>query len=272
MTYQEEGQVRQRRLLTKQAIALAMQGRWREAVVANQAILESFPADVESNNRLGRAYMELGVYSSAREAYGKTLEFDPYNTIAERNLRRLSHLREAVVNSEEDTEKVDPRQFIEETGKAGVVALHRLAPPETLARMVAGDRVYLKIEGASLAAENGRGEYLGLVEARHGQRLAKLTEGGNEYTASIVSSTEERVTVIIREAYQHPTQMGLLSFPTKGLESIRSYASDRMIRRELEYEYEMGDESGYTIISGDGEVLLEELSEAEDKDEDADEE
>jgi len=272
MTYQEEGQVRQRRLLTNQAIALAMQGRWREAAVANQAILESFPADVEARNRLGRAYVELGAYSSAREAYGKTLEFDPYNTIAERNLRRLSHLGEAVVNSEEDTEKVEPQQFIEETGKSGVVALHRLAPPEMLARMVAGDRVYLKIEGSSLAAQNGRGEYLGLVEPRHGQRLAKLMGGGNKYTANIVSSTEERVAVIIREVYQHPTQMGLLSFPTKGFESVRLYASDRMIRRELEYEDEMGDEPGYTIISDDGEVLSEELPGAEDKDEDTDEE
>jgi len=272
MTYQEEGQVRQRRLLTKQAIALAMQGRWREAVAANKAIVDIFPADAEAYNRLGRAYMEMGIYSSAREAYSRTLELDPYNTIAEKNLRRLSHLNETAAGSADEAEKVEPQHFIEETGKAGVVELHRLAPAETLAKMVAGDRAYLKPEGANLVAENGWGEYLGLVEPRHGQRLVKLMEGGNKYTANVVSAAEDRVTVIIRETYQHPAQAGLLSFPTRGFESMRSYASDRMIRRELEYEEEMGDEPGYTIISDDGEVLLEGLPGADDKDDDSDEE
>ena len=65
MTYQEEGQARLRRLRTKQAITLAMQGQWREAIAINKDIVEGFPNDIEAYNRLGRAYMELGEYSLA---------------------------------------------------------------------------------------------------------------------------------------------------------------------------------------------------------------
>ncbi|GAG89974.1 unnamed protein product, partial [marine sediment metagenome] len=36
--------------------------------------------------------------------------------------------------SEEGFHKVEPQQFIEEVGKAGVVSLCRLAPPAILAR------------------------------------------------------------------------------------------------------------------------------------------
>jgi len=54
-----------------------MQGRWKEAIAANKSLIESFPNDVDAYNRLGRAYMELGEYSRAREAYGRTLELDP---------------------------------------------------------------------------------------------------------------------------------------------------------------------------------------------------
>jgi len=260
MTYQEEEQVRLRRQGSKQAIALAMQGRWREAVEVNKSLIESFPGDVDAYNRLGRAYMELGEYSQAREAYQRAIELAPYNTIAEKNLRRLSHLVEAPVSSEGDSHRVEPQHFIEEIGKARVVGLYHLAPPEILARMVAGDRVYLKIDGSSLVVENGRGEYLGQVIPKHGQRLIKLMEGGNKYTAAILSSTEDKVSVIIKEVYQHPSQIGRPSFPPKGVEGVRPYISDRIIRRELEYEEALPEEPGYTIIGGEEGTLLPEES------------
>jgi tetratricopeptide (TPR) repeat protein len=242
MAYQEEEQVRLRRQRSKQAIALAMQGRWREAVAANQEIIVSFPNDVDAYNRLGRAYIELGEYSPAKEAYSRAIELDPYNIIAQKNLHRLSYLGEAVVGSEAESDRAEPQHFIEETGKAGVVNLYRLAPREILARMVAGDKVYLKVDDSTLAVENGRGEYLGQVEPKHSQRLIKLMGGGNQYSAAIVSSGEDRVLVIIREIYQDPSQAGLLSFPPRGGESLRPYLSDKMLRRELEYIETLADE------------------------------
>jgi len=255
MEYQrEDGQTRLRRQRSKQAITLAMEGRWREAIEANKEIIESFPDDVEAHNRLGRAYMELGEYDQSREAYSRSLELDPYNNIAKKNLRRLSYLSETAVSAEGDSDKVDPQQFIEEVGKAGVVSLHNLAPPEIRVKMVAGDRVYLKVDGATLTVENGRGEELGQVDSQHGRRLVKLMEGGNEYTAAVVSSTESAMSIIIREIYQHPSQVGKPSFPTKSMEGIRPYVSERLFRRGMEYEEEGVEESGYTIISDSGEV------------------
>lgn len=248
MAYQEEEQARLRRQRSKQAIALAMQGRWREAVAANQEIIASFPHDVDAYNRLGRAYIELGDYPQAKEAYERAIEIDPYNAIAQKNLRRLPYLGEA--GSEADSDRAEPQYFIEETGKAGVVSLYRLAPPGVLAKMAAGNKVYLKAGGSGLAVENARGEYLGQVEPRHAQRLAKLMEGGNQYAAAIVSAAEDRVLVIIREAYQDPSMAGQLSFPPKSGESLRPYLSDKMLRRELENIETQSEDSAETD-SGD---------------------
>jgi len=250
MAYQEEEQVRLRRQRSKQAIALAMQGRWREAVAANEDIIASFSGDVDAYNRLGRAHIELGEYALAKEAYAKAIELDPYNIIAQKNLQRLSYLGEGA-GEEDDSDRVEPQHFIEETGKTGVVALYRLAPLAVLAKMGAGDKVYLKADGAGLNVENGRGEYVGQAEPKHGQRLIKLMEGGNRYSAAIVSINEERVTVIIREIYQDPSQAGQLSFPPKGMEGLRPYLSDKMLRRELEHIETMADESADTDNSGD---------------------
>lgn len=242
MAYQEEEQVRLRRQRSKHAIALAMQGRWREAVAANEDIIASFPGDVDAYNRLGRAHIELGEYALAKEAYARTIELDPYNIIAQKNLQRLSYLGEGA-GEEDESDRVEPQHFIEETGKTGVVALHRLAPLAVLAKMGAGDKVYLKVDGPGLNVENGRGENVGQVEPKNGQRLIKLMGGGNRYSAAIVSVSEERVMVIIREIYQDPSQTGQLSFPPKGTDSLRPYLSDKMLRRELEHIETMADES-----------------------------
>jgi len=261
MSYQEEKQVRLRRQGSKQAIALAMQGRWREAVAVNESLLENFPHDVDAYNRLGKAYVELGEYTRARETYSRAIEIDHYNVIARRNLRRLSHLEEAAVDLEGGSHKAEPQHFIEEVGKAGVVELYCLAPPEVLVRITAGDIVYLKIDGSGLVVENGRKECLGQVPPKYGQRLIKLMGGGNKYTAAVLSSTGDSMSVIIREVYQDPSQAGQLSFPGRRVEGFQPYVTDRIFRRELEDEEELAEMPGYTVIEGKEEKLSEELPE-----------
>jgi len=262
MTREDEKQTRYKQQRSKEAIDKAMQARWQEAVDVNKEILESFPEDVDTYNRLGRAYMELGSYKQAREAYSRSVKLDPYNAIAARNMRRLNDIKEGA-QAEVEKDKVEPQQFIEEIGKAGVVALAELAPKEKRASTVAGDKAVLKMEGATLVAENGRGEYLGKVEPKHALRLIRLMAGGNKYSAVVVKSTAGSMTVMVREAYQHPDQAGKLSFPPRGMEEFRPYVGDKLIKLESEEEEE--DESGYTIIGGDEiEVLPEEAEEAED--------
>jgi len=267
MTRDDERLLRLKQQRSKEAIDLAMQARWQEAVDINKEIVESFPEDVDAYNRLGRAYMELGQYTQAREAYSRTVQLDPYNAIANRNLRRLSDLGESD-SAEVETDKVAPHDFIEEKGKAGMVTLYELAPKENRARMVAGDKVYLKVDGSVLAVENSRGNYMGKVESKYTQRLIRLILGGNQYTASVVKSTIDLMTVIVRETYQHPSQAGKLSFPPKGTEEFRSYVSDKLLKVDEDEE----EASGYTIIGGDEIEVLPEESEGVDDDTNSDDE
>lgn len=242
MASQEE-LVRMRRREIKKAIDLAMEGKWREAVEANKNLIANFRGDAYAFNRLGRAYLKLGEYREARGAYRKALEIDPYNLIAKKYVTRLSRITEAAVAlgelpREDASHRVEPDTFIEETGKAGVVNLYRLASSQVLAAMVAGDKVELRAEGQNLIVGSGRGEYVGLVEPKHAQRLARLIYGGNRYRASLVSLSEDSVTIIIREEYQDASQLGMLSFLPKGLERVRSCVGERL-RREFEWQ---GDE------------------------------
>lgn len=266
MSDSDEKLIKSKQQRSKEAIDLAMQARWQEAVGLNQEIVRNYPDDVDAYNRLGRAYLELGQYQNARTAYENAARLDPYNSIANRNIRRLSDIKETE-GIDVDTDKVEPQKFIEEIGKAGVVTLDELAPKEERARVVAGDRVHLKPEGSILTVADSRGTYIGRVEPKQSQRLVRLMLGGNQYSATVVRSIADMVTVMVRETYQDPSQTGKLSFPPKGMDEFRTYASDKLIKVDDE---EQG-ESGYTIIGGDEiEVLPEEAEGIDDSENDED--
>lgn len=258
MPNREEDKARLRRKASQEAIALAMQSRWEEAVAVNQSIIDLFPTDVDAYNRLGRAYTELGDFVRAKEAYSRALELDPKNSIAQKNYQRLCLLPDLPVRVEEKRREVAPGLFIGEMGKVGVVNLQDLAPKEVLAKMTAGNQVRLSVRGQQLVVENDEGEYLGLVEPPHGFRLAKLIEGGNRYTAAIVSVSDNNAKVIIREVYQDPSQIGRLSFPVKAVEGFQPHVKDTLLRQEA-VEEEALEEAEYTELE-EGELVPEGFS------------
>ena len=258
MPDREEDKARLRRKASQEAISLAMQSRWQEAVAVNKSIIELFPTDIDAYNRLGRAFMELGEFAKAKEAYSRGLELDPNNAIAQKNLQRLSLLPASKVKVKEERREVAPDLFIGEMGKAGVVNLQNMAPGEVLARMAAGNQVYLKVRGQQLIVENEQGEYLGLVGPPHGFRLARLIEGGNKYTAAIVSVDNKTARVIIREVFQHPSQVGRPSFPVKAVEGFQPHVKDTLLRHEAVEEEAL--EEGEEIELEEGELIPEGFS------------
>jgi tetratricopeptide (TPR) repeat protein len=279
---QEEEKARLRRRLSKEAVDLALQGRWEEAEALNRDIIEQFPSDVEAYNRLGRALTELGDFDGAKEAYLKALELAPENAIAKKNFARLTSLSESMATlkssphktsaSKAQARRVASDLFITEIGKAGVVSLHDLASVEVLAKMGFGDQVHLKTKKQRLIVTSESGEYLGEVEPRQGLRLIKLTRGGNRYDAAILNVEEDKVQVIIKETYQHPSQVGHPSFPVKATEHLRTRVKESLLRRGiitdesesipeseyLEEEEELEPEEeplpeGFTVVGEDGE-------------------
>lgn len=236
--HQEDKETRLRRRLSGKAVDLAVQGRWEEAEAVNRNIIEKFPSDVEAYNRLGRALTELGDFAQAKQAYLKALALAPSNSIARKNLARLTSLPEGGKHRKASwfrvqARKVAPEFFTTEMGKGGVVNLCNLASGEVLVKMGLGDEVQLSVKEQHLIVESAYGEYLGEVEPKHALRLIKLIKGGNRYAAAILSYGENEVQVVIREVYQHPSHVGRPSFPVQATERLRSYIKESLLRRKF---------------------------------------
>ncbi len=243
MTLSSDDRARLRKQRTDQAIQFAIQNRWEDAAAANRQLLAVFPNDTEAWNRLGKSLGELGRYDEARAAYGKTIEVDPVNQIARKNLKRLEGMGPGT-GAPVITQAVAPSLFIEETGKSGQSALQG-TDGTVLRTMTPGDKVVLATIGGTLAVETARGERLGAIDPKLGLRLVRLMEGGNQYEA-VLTSVEGGGRVLIKETYQHPSQLGRMSFAPPGPEGFRAHTRESMVRDDGDEDEDSptGDEAG----------------------------
>ena len=258
MILDSESKARKKRDKAKEAIALALSSRWQEAVDLNREIIEEFPRDVEAHNRLGKALSELGHYREAKAAFGRTLEIAPANSIARKNLRRLDQLSEDAPVPRQGS-KATLQLFIEERGKSGSISLTRLPPDGAHLHVAPGDAVQLRLAGKGLTVESTDGLYLGEVEPKQGQRLARLMEGGNNYEAAVTSVQEDSLVIMIRETYQHSSQHGIISFPYKQpMGGVYSYLGSPPLPAEIDLEDEEIELDRPPIIDWDeeGEVTI----------------
>ncbi|GAC1617100.1 MAG: tetratricopeptide repeat protein [Ktedonobacteraceae bacterium] len=245
-TQSAEEKARMKKQWTDLAIQQALSSQWEEAVATNKNILNIFPSEPDAYNRLGKAYSELGQYIEARQAYSQTLKYSPNNTIAKKNLDRLSLLQEEPVLTHAGSERIDPRLFIEETGKTGMTELINIAPTSVLAKVGVGDKVQLYVNGHTILVRNSVGEDIGQIEPRLANRLINFMEGGNRYAAAILAMEQGQVRLIIREEYQHPNMFGKVSFPSQGGgDTIRAYIKDSMLRYDRDDEDELGNDDEY---------------------------
>jgi hypothetical protein len=256
--FQSEDRLRQKRQKAERAVNLAMQNRWSEAVELNRELINDYPKDVDAHNRLGKALMELGRYQEARDAYAESLRVDPMNTIAQKNVARLTKLVEeqAAIAAEPVPTPVDPSLFIEETGKTAVTMLADVASPDVLARITAGDVASLEVHGSQVRAIGPGGELLGKLEPKIGQRVINLMKLGNQYTAAVTAVDDRSVRIIIREAHRDPSMGDRPSFPTTG-ESFRAYTRDTVIRYDVDEEDDEGLEDGEPEQEGMAETEME---------------
>ena len=200
---------------------LALSGSWAEAAEVNREITSENPEDVEAYNRLGKALKEIGAVQEAIEAFEKTLAIAPRNPIAVKNLDRL--VSQKTARSRQGRIRKSPRgqgtsgraTVTAEAGKSGLVPLINVTSLDALDDITAGDSLEMISDGRVVKAFTTDGTHIGQIEPRAGARISKLMDGGNTYEAFMKDfDAEGKVTLLIRETYQHPSQIGIISFPS----------------------------------------------------------
>jgi tetratricopeptide (TPR) repeat protein len=252
----EAERVKPRAVFVDEAVQLALESRWADALSVNRQILERYGPDEDTHNRLGKALSEQGDLKAALQSYEKTLELNPLNTIAQKNVRRLRMLIDASARVGGSTAAIDVDLFTEEPGRS---ALTVLTPPHggVGATVAAGDGVELERDGNALAARTARGVALGGVDTKISRRLLPLMASGNRYSAAVARVDDNRIEIMIRETYQAPENARKSSFPiARGTrrDEFRPYAKESLLAaREADVESADDDDDALDSSSSDGE-------------------
>jgi len=229
--------VKPRSQYVEDAIRLAMESNWDEAVEINQLILDNFGPEDQAYNRLGKALTELGRLEEARDQYEKSLKLNPFNTVAKKNRSKLEVLIQHKDDIKTGVTRVDLNLFVEEMGKTVITQLEAVDDPKVCDKVVAGDIAELSVTGDAITVTTLRGIKLGQLEAKMARRLIKFMQGGNRYQAGVTGCENGQIRVIVRETYQDPKFAGKPSFPMRQKREVafRPYAREALIQRDAEF-------------------------------------
>ncbi|HSS93225.1 MAG TPA: tetratricopeptide repeat protein [Candidatus Dormibacteraeota bacterium] len=248
------------------AVQLAIGGKWDDAVKLNKFIIDSFGADEETQNRLGKALSELGKLKEAKSSYEAALKLNPMNSIAKKNAARINTLLHQKEGLKVGGTRVDLNLFVEEMGKTIITTLESAAP-DICSKVAAGDVAELRAEGDGIVAETSRGLRLGLLEAKLARRLIKFMRGGNRYQAGVTSCEGSTVKLIVRETYQDPRFAGKPSFPMRRKREVefRPYTKESLLARSVEVFAGDEEEEDTLVAAPAGEDIEEGMHAVEDE-------
>ncbi len=239
---QQKSQEEMLAILSNKAIEAALVFNWTEAIELNKEIVKTTPENVDCLNRLARAYFEIGKYQQAKKIYQQVLELDPYNTIAQKNLKRASsfkkNLEDGEVKEHLQTQAISPASFLEEPGITKAVTLIKVAEPQKLSKLCSGIMVNLVAKNRGISITDQEGHYLGVLPDDTGHLLLRLIKGGNKYQAIIKSVKTNGLTILIREIFRSKKFRNQSSFLDST--SVSTYSSDNI---SLSYDDSSDDSS-----------------------------
>lgn len=217
--------------LESKAIEAALSCNWDEALEINKKIVKEDPNNIPCLNRLGRVLIELGKLTQAKKIYLRVLELDPYNPIAQKNLKKLQTIRKlkekpnGEILQSNDT-PFSASFFLEEAGVTKVVSLVKVAEPQKLSRLYAGGAVYLVTKNRGITITDSDNNYLGVLADDTAHLLLKLIRGGNRYSALIKSVRPNGLSILIRETFRSKKFKNQASFLDSS--SVHTYSSDNI--------------------------------------------
>ncbi len=189
--------------LYQQAIDAALDSKWEEALAINKQIIKLDPQNIDALNRQAKAYMELGKPNLAKKYYSEVLKIDPYNPIAQKNLKIIKSFK---ANGQPtipcNQSRLSPSLFLQEPGKTKIVNLLKVAEPQKLSHAFCGMKVEMTVKNRKITIVDANGNYLGVLPDDVNHHLIRLFKGGNKYELFVKSVRVNSLAIIIKEVFR----------------------------------------------------------------------
>ena len=182
--------------LAQKAILAALKGEWGEAVKYNKSALKDCPDDVQTLNRLAKAYCELGKVNKARLFCKKVIRIDPFDSIALRNLENWEKIK---ASKKTPSCRSCAADFIEEPGKTKMVSLLYLGDPHIISKLSTGEELVLSPHAHKVSVTTKDFKYIGKLPDDLSAKLRQYIKLGCSYRVIIKSADKRNVVIFIRK-------------------------------------------------------------------------
>lgn len=211
------------------AISAAISGNWKDAIRINTYLLKQNPRDIDSLNRLGRAYLETGLKTKSRLVYEKVLRLDKFNTIAAKNIDLIKSSR---LTRGDGLHTSPPPAFLEEPGITKTVSLIRLGDPKTVSAMHPGAEVTIACHGHAVNVMSSGNAYLGRLPDDLSSRMRSFLASGNKYAAWIRSVDHNSLKIFVKELTRSAKYKNTPSFPVTEKLTYSAFTPPELVHQE----------------------------------------
>lgn len=223
--------------LIDKAIKAALNQNWEEALRINLEIAKTAPQDIETKNRLAKAYCELGDLDKSKKLYEDVLKLDPYNQIAAKNAKLLARVNGKGNGVKPNgagngNGKIDFNIFLSEPGKTKLINLVHLATPQVLSKLSAGDRLEFVIKRHCVQLTTEEKEYVGAFPDDIAHLLLSFVKGGNKYEAYVKKITANSLWIILWEKFRAKRFVNQPSFLDSGKVGYIPFVKEETLKKE----------------------------------------
>jgi len=224
--------------LARKAIDAALVRDWKTAIAINLELIRENPLDIDSLNRLGRAYFETGQRNKAISAYQKVIQLDKFNPIALRGLSSTKSVSGTLKNFRPLTTPTTAPIFLEEPGVTKTISLTRLGDPATISRLHPGDPVSLVAREHCVSVMSNSSLYLGRLPDDLASRMRSFLKAGNTYGAWVKSldttqgAAKLSLKIFMREVTRSQKFRNVPSFPITEKLTYAAFTPPELIHEE----------------------------------------
>lgn len=201
--------------LAQIAIDYALKHSWKDAIKTNLEILRDNPNDIDSLNRLAKAYFESGNVILAKRTSLKVLKIDPNDSIAQKSVERFKQVNKPNKNSSNKFEVSS--SFIEIPGKTKLTTLINLGSEKVYSYLNPGDEVYFATHAHKISVVTESDKYIGKLTDDLSARLRKFIKSGDKYQIIVKSISKNSVRIFIKSQ--------IACFPLEMSESLGEFSS-----------------------------------------------
>ena len=125
-------------------------------------------------------------------------------------------------------------------GKTKIASLMHLGSPKILAKIDAGDEVFLNTHCHKVYVSTKDGKYIGRISDDLSARLRRLIQLGNVYQVCIKSIKNTEVKIFIREVVRSKKLSDTPSFTTEKIDYV-SFTPPELVHNKIESDYEISE-------------------------------